>query len=269
MKFNNIQCCYSGEEISPEQFIPEHIFLVVLKGAITAYDGKRHYQLGKGDYCIARKNHLIRYTESKEEGCFEKIVITLDEVFLRKFFQRHPYKIDVVDTNDAFLLVKEDKIIAGFIGSLEPYYNNTEQIDEAFVDIKREELLLILLKNNPKLAHVFFNFRIPEKIDMEEFMNRNFRFNATLERFAFLTGRSLSTFRRDFLKTFHSTPGNWLTKKRLEEAYFLIKIKGRKPSEIYLDLGFEDLSHFTFAFRKEFEKAPGQIRKKQKVPLKN
>jgi AraC-like DNA-binding protein len=42
----------------------------------------------------------------------------------------------------------------------------------------------------------------------------------------------------------------------LEQAYFLIKEKGKKPSDVYLEVGFEDLSHFSFAFKKEFGKAP-------------
>lgn len=93
----------------------------------------------------------------------------------------------------------------------------------------------------------------------EAFMNRNFRFNVSLERFAFMTGRSLSSFKRDFLKTFGVSPGNWLKKKRLDEAYFQISKQHQKPSDVYLEVGFEDLSHFSFAFKKEFGKTPTQI----------
>ncbi|WP_456151986.1 helix-turn-helix domain-containing protein [Arcicella aquatica] len=44
-----------------------------------------------------------------------------------------------------------------------------------------------------------------------------------------------------------------------EEAYFLIEKKNKKPSDIYLELGFEDLSHFSFAFKKLFGKAPTEL----------
>lgn len=116
-------------------------------------------------------------------------------------------------------------MIPNFIRSLSPYYNQTGAIDETFSDIKREELLTILLKIKPELANVFFDFSIPEKIDLEKFMLQNFRFNVTVERFAYLTGRSLSSFKRDFTKIFNTTPSHWLIKKRLEEAYFLIEKK--------------------------------------------
>lgn len=83
-------------------------------------------------------------------------------------------------------------------------------------------------------------------------MQKNYKFNVNLERFAFLTGRSLSAFKRDFKKIFNETPNRWLIKRRLQEALFLIKEKKQRPTDIYIDLGFEDLSHFSFAFKKEF-----------------
>jgi len=33
----------------------------------------------------------------------------------------------------------------------------------------------------------------------------------------------------------------------------------RKPSDVYLDVGFEDLSHFSFAFKKHFGYNPSRI----------
>jgi AraC-like DNA-binding protein len=119
--------------------------------------------------------------------------------------------------------------------------------------------LLILLQANPGLANILFDFGTPEKIDLEAFMNRNFRFNVAIQRFAYLTGRSLTSFKRDFEKTFQETPSRWLIQKRLQEAYFLMDKKGKKASDVYLEVGFEDLSHFSFAFKKKFGLAPTQL----------
>ena len=75
------------------------------------------------------------------------------------------------------------------------------------------------------------------------------------------TGRSLTSFKQDFKKGFGDTPGRWLVRKRLQEAYFLIDKKGRKASDVYIEVGFEDLSHFSFAFKKQFGVAPTQLAK--------
>lgn len=260
MKVNNIQSCHLGPEISPELLIQEHYFLYLLKGSMKAYDGNKHYEMHPGDYCLARKNHLARYTKFKEDGAFEKIIITFDEPFLRQFLERHAYAAKASDQQDAFLSIPENKLIKNFIQSLEPYYTGDLHLDETFAHIKREELLLILLKSDPELVNIFFNFGMPYKMDMEIYMNRNFRFNVSLERFAYLTGRSLSSFKRDFLQTFGAPPGKWLKKKRLDEAYFQIYQQHQRPSDVYLSVGFEDLSHFSFAFKKEFGMKPSEVR---------
>jgi len=130
--------------------------------------------------------------------------------------------------------------------------------------LKREELLLILLKLQPELSGILFDFGKPEKINLKEFINRNYKFNVSLERLAFMTGRSLSAFKRDFKEIFNEAPNRWLIQKRLQEAHFLIEKKNKKPSDIYLELGFEDLSHFSFAFKKEFGMSPTELTEQKK-----
>ncbi len=259
LDINPIHSCHLGPDISPEQFIPEHFFMYLLKGAVKAYDGQKRYSMQPGNAVIARKNQLMRYTKFKDGDEFKKIIITLDEPFLKLFLERHPYTVGPPATHDAFLHVQDTRLLGAYIQSLEPYYAGGLQLDATFADIKREELLLILLQTEPHLAQVLFTFGTPDKIDLEEFMNRNFRFNVSLERFAFMTGRSLSSFKRDFDRIFGTTPGLWLKKRRLEEAYFKITKEHQRPTDVYLEVGFEDLSHFSFSFKKEFGYSPTQV----------
>lgn len=154
--------------------------------------------------------------------------------------------------------VNKNELLPAYIHSLQPYYNHGK-LEDAFADVKREELLIILLQQQPELAGLFFDYGIPQKINIEEFMNSNYKFNVDNERFAYLTGRSISAFKRDFKQIFNETPNRWLVLKRLQEAYFLIDKKSKKPSDIYLDLGFETLSHFSFAFKKQFGLTPTEL----------
>ena len=255
----DIQSCYIGPEISPEQFIPEHFFLFLIKGTLNVYDGSKNVTLKPGEYCIVRKNHLVRYNKQKAEDKFEKVVILFDEMFLKQFQIKHKPHIENHSISGAILHMNKNELIAGYINSLIPYYTGAGRIENAFQDIKREELLLILLKIQPELSGIFFDYGKPEKINLEEFMNQNYKFNVGIERFAFLTGRSLSAFKRDFKQVFNETPNRWLIQKRLQEAHFLIDKRKKKPSDIYVDLGFENLSHFSFAFKKQFGISPKNL----------
>jgi AraC-like DNA-binding protein len=258
-KENKITSCYLGPQISPEQFIAEHFFLYLATGTLHGYDGHAHYTLHPGEYCIVRKNHLARYTKIKENDTFEKVVVIFDTAFLRLFQQRHPTPEATTSNQEAFFQLQPTGLVPAFVQSLMPYYTSGGKIDDTFAQVKREELLLILLQSNPTLASILFDFGAPEKIDLEAFMNRNYKFNVSIERFAYLTGRSLSVFKKEFGNIFQETPSRWLVQRRLQEAHFLIHEAGKKPSEIYLDLGFEDLSHFSFAFKKKFGVAPTRL----------
>ena len=246
-------------EISPDQLIPQHSFVYVIKGIIRFFDGDKTYTYKTGSCCLARKNRLGRFKKEKEDGELEKVFVFFDEIFLKMFQEKHKTVFTKFNSKDTFIKISNTELLPSFIQSLMPYYYGGGNIDAKFADIKREELLLILLQNQPELEGVFFDYGIPEKINLEEFMSRNYTFNVSLQQFAYSTGRSLSAFKRDFKAIFNETPNRWLVQKRLREAHFLIEKKHKKPSEIYLDLGFENLSHFSFAFKKQFGLAPTEL----------
>jgi AraC-like DNA-binding protein len=254
-----IKSCYIGPHISPEQFVAEHFFLYLAKGSMEGYDGHKHYMLNAGEYCLVRKNHLARYTKHKDNGAFEKVVVVFDEAFLNTYKQKHNAVAAKPTLRSAFVPLTASPLVLNFIQSLRPYYNGAGKIEDVFADVKREELLLILLQGNPALAAIIFDTGAPAKMDLKAYMNRNYKFNVSVERFAYLTGRSLSAFKRDFKDVFGDTPSRWLVQRRLEEAHFLINKKAKRPSDIYLDLGFEDLSHFSFAFKKKYGLNPSGL----------
>ncbi|WP_343633945.1 AraC family transcriptional regulator [Fluviicola sp.] len=253
---------YVGKEISPEQFVAEHTLAYILKGVMNIYDGTKQVSLYSGDCCIARKNRLARYNKERINNELEKVFVFFDKDFLKRFQEKYGFSKTGFPSAESLIPVESGQLLDTFMQSLLPYYHRGK-IEEPFADLKREELLLILLRKQPDLAGLFFDYGIPEKIDIEAFMNQNFRFNVSISRFAFLTGRSISAFKRDFKEIFNDTPNHWLKQKRLEEANFLLSKKGRKPSEIYLELGFEDLTHFSYAFKKHFGETPSEVSRRR------
>jgi AraC-like DNA-binding protein len=240
--------------------------MYLVKGAMVAYDGHREYIIQPGDCGVGKRNHLVKYTKQPDHGAFKKLFVLFGQDFLKAFGESYGFTAQGEKPSGAMVPLAGNKLIGSFIESLTPYFNERGVLDDQFSQVKRTELLLVLLKENPSLASIFFDFSDPEKIDLGEFMTRNFRFNVSIERFAYLTGRSLSAFKRDFEAMFNATPKHWLVQKRLEEAHYLINQKGKKPTEIYLDLGFEDLSHFSFAFKKLFGHSPTQRHLPRKTP---
>jgi len=92
-------------------------------------------------------------------------------------------------------------------------------------------------------------------------MEANFYYNLALEEFAKLSHRSLSTFKRDFQKYYHQSPGKWLLQKRLDYSAVLLKNPALNVSQVAFDCEFEDLSHFSRAFKEKFGVPPANYRK--------
>jgi AraC family transcriptional regulator, exoenzyme S synthesis regulatory protein ExsA len=244
-----------------EQFVHEHVFTHVLAGSLDFFIENEHRVFHAGDKLLVKRNQLAKVVKIPPPGGqFKSISLYLNQDILRAYSLEYGVKAAGPYQGEGIIRLKEDAFYESFADSLIPYVSTEGgQPDPALSRLKVKEAIMLLLQLDKKARDLLFDFGDPGKIDLEEFMNRHFTFNVEMKRFAFLTGRSLATFKRDFEKTFHAAPGRWLQQKRLAQAYYLIKEKGKKPSDVYLEVGFEDLSHFSFAFKKEFGKAPSLL----------
>ena len=253
--------CYYSRSREGEQFVPEHVFSYQISGRFTVSDGEHTNVFNEGDFRFFRRNNLIKYVKEPPPGGgeFKSVSVYLDQETLRNFSMQHGYKPSVHQQIETIVKLNPYVLYKSFMDSLAPYREEGTEINPQLQQLKVNEAIMILLQTQPQLADILFDFSDPGKIDLESFMEKNFHFNVQMKRFAYLTGRSLATFKRDFEKIFNTTPGNWLLHRRLQEAYYKIKEKGRSVSDVYMDVGFEDLSHFSYAFKNKFGLAPSKI----------
>lgn len=255
-----VHSCYFTSSSKGEQFVPVHTFSYQESGTIVANDGIKEYVFNEGKFRFTVGNKLAKYYKiPPANGAFKTVAIFFDEEILREFSAAYGYTSTQKITGDVFLRLTPHHAYKDLANSLIPYLDADQTHDKELLNLKVKEALLILLKVNPELKNILFDFSEPGKIDLESFMQKNYHFRVGLNRFAFLTGRSLATFKRDFEKAFNTSPARWLTQRRLQEAYYLIKEQGKRPSDIYLNLGFEDFSHFTYAFRQAYGASPTKI----------
>ena len=237
----------------------EHSILVLqVSGIFTLETASQKISMSKGEMLLIRKNQLGELTKTPPDGGdYETIVIILKEDMLRQIALEQQIEIGGKYTGQPNVLIPGNDFLRGYFQSVIPYVRNSEEkAMDALGMLKVKEGVQLLIHAMPGLKEFLFDFSEPYKIDLEKFMHSNFHFNIPVEQFARLTGRSLAGFKRDFQKTFDASPRQWLQEKRLTEAFHLIEKKNKKPSAIYLDLGFESLSHFSHSFKKRFGKAP-------------
>lgn len=77
----------------------------------------------------------------------------------------------------------------------------------------------------------------------------------TVDELAFLCNMSVSTFKRKFLTVFQTTPKQYFLQQRMKKAAGLLR-QNMRPSEVYAEIGYENLSAFSSEFKKHFGVSP-------------
>ncbi len=252
--------CYYKKSVKGENIVNRHAFAYQISGSLIVQDGREKVIFQPGDFRFNVRNKLAKFVkEPGDTDAFRSLSLQFDEATLLEFASEHHLIAEGTINRPPSFQLKKHPLLQNFVDSLQqslPYFNKG---NDELVKIKLKEALIVLLKVQPELKDILFDFQPPGKINLKAFMEEHFRFNLSLSRFAYLTGRSMSAFKRDFEMAYHTTPAKWLLDKRLDEAYYLLKEKKYKTSEVYAEVGFEDLSHFSFIFKKRFSINPSHV----------
>lgn len=250
--------CYEGRLFKTEAAFDDHLLVWLISGETKIIQADESFVFGAGSTFLIPRNQLATIINYPKDGLPHKAVaMHLSAKRLREFYNDNQTKSKV--TTEKIISFAKHPLLESCLASLIPYFEMQNNFPENIASIKINEAINILRTIDEKIDSILNNFDEPGKIDLVVFMEKNFMFNMPLEKFGYLTGRSLTTFKRDFYKAFNLTPQRWLTKKRLELAHYELAEKNKKPVDVYYEIGFENLSHFSFAFKKHFGYAPTKL----------
>lgn len=255
-----VYSCSFEQHRSYEQFVPYHVLAFQFSGETHIQHQNGKLILKKNKIILAQKNQLIKSIKipARNES-YKSISVILTDAALQEYAKDNSIHENKNYTGEKNILLKPDELLKSYFQSLLSYVEQFEKINKKLAAIKTNEAIELLLRLNPSFKSFLFDFSEPYKMDLEKFMLQNFHYNVPIEHFAKLTGRSLAAFKRDFNHIFQTSPRKWLQEKRLVEAYHLIQHKKRKPTEVYLEIGFENLSHFYTSFKQKFGVTPASI----------
>ena len=94
------------------------------------------------------------------------------------------------------------------------------------------------------------------------FVNKHYSEELSTDRLAGIAGLSVSALGRNFKKTFHITPAQYISRYRVQQACRLLSQSDRSMASIAHDCGFCDQSHFNRIFRQIIHATPGSYRKR-------
>lgn len=263
---DTIYFCHLSESRTYDRFISNHILVYVYSGELILVQNGKEEILKKGESLFIRRNHLIQKIKqpSSDGEPFKAIFIELKMPFLKQLLKEYPnlnkqQGIDTIHEDPNYVYLDKHPFLTSLFFSIEQYFETKTNPSKELLDSKIREAVFVLLQMNISLARILFDFSSPWKIELNKFMEENFTSDLSLEEFAHFTGRSLSSFKREFQQIYNSTPGKWIVKKRLQLAHKLIEATNKQVTEVCYEVGFKNLSHFSKAFKLEYGIAPTEL----------
>ena len=250
--------CYEDRFFKSDIMFDQHMLIWFISGETKIVQADATYFFRKGDIFLIPRNQLATIINYPKDGLPHKtVVMHLSTTRLRDFYANLNVKPKALGSQKIYCF-NNHPLLESCLASLVPYFE-MKALPEDIASLKITEAISVLRSIDKGIDNVLANFEEPGKIDLVSYMEKNFMFNLPLERFGYLTGRSLTTFKRDFSKAFNTTPQRWLTQKRLELAHYQFVEKKKKPIDVCYEVGFENLSHFSYAFKKHFGYAPKEL----------
>ena len=210
-------------------------------------------------------NSLNEYLKNSEGNFCEAVAIHLHEDVLKMIYDKEfpDFLLNVKRITPVnFNKVKASALLKNYINSLTFYFDNPELVSEEILKIKLKELLILLAKtdNAEAIQSLMAGMFTKSEIDFKEVVEANVYNNFNLDELAALTHLSLSTFKREFVKHYGSSPAKYIKRRKLQRAGKLLKSTQLRVSDIAFDCGFVDLAHFSKSFLKEFNYSPSDFR---------
>lgn len=241
-------------------------FIYVLEGKKKWRTLENSYMVHANEVLFVKKgaNIIEKYFDSD----FCAIVIFIPDSYVKDFLSQKP-EIGANQKSslqsDSAIPLKMDRTLSTYFTSILDYFFNHEKPSKYLMEIKFQELLvnILSLPYNPEIGSYFKQIAQEVKPSVKNIMESNFVYNLSLNDFARLSHRSLSTFNRDFYSVYETSPGKWLTKKRLLHAKQLLENTNLKIYEVAFDSGFESPAHFARVFKNENGITPLKYQKAQ------
>lgn len=250
----------SSKEISKQQIIlNQNTFSFLIEGNKEVIFDNSDLSIDNRKFLIMKSGHCLMTEKLSEIKNYRSILLFFSNETLSKFIQK--FELNNIEQNEykSVYSFEYDNFIKRFVDSLIDISKLSKTVQKKIIEVKFEEIMLYLIELYG--THILYSLTSNNDNLTQNFtrtVESNQLKKLTLKELAFLCNMSVSTFKREFEKNYSESPIKWFQNKRLEHAYYLLNQKNKKSSEIYFEVGYENLSSFIQAYKSKYNKTPKQ-----------
>ncbi len=247
-----------------EAYVSTHVISYVMAGEqrITTY-AENKVTVRAGEAVLLPRGLYYVSDLRPTTGNFRSLLFYFDDALIHLFLQHSRILETDHSAGPDCLKFPPSPTSQRFIGAFLDLYGAGRH-GKQFLLPKLLELLHLLNTQTDDNAFAAFLFRLtlPRQRNIRPFMEANYDKPLKMEDYAYLTGRSPSTFRRDFKAQFNVTPQQWVKDQRLAKARLLATEQEQTVTELAYAVGYENISYFIRAFRDRVGLSPKQFMRK-------
>ena len=156
-----------------------------------------------------------------------------------------------------------EETITRFIESLDFYFDNPSLVNDDLLELKVRELILLLIQttNAASVIELIQDLYSKRETNFKDIIKLHQFNNIEIEELARLTNLSISSFKREFKKTFKDTPAKYFNVQKINKAKELLTLTNMNIGEIAYAVGFNDPLYFSRIFKKSESVPPSEFRK--------
>ncbi|MDX6191248.1 AraC family transcriptional regulator [Flavobacterium sp. Fl-318] len=248
----------STQEISKQQIIlDQNIFSFLVEGTKEIVLDNSSLSITNSKFLIMKSGHCLMTEKLSETKNYKSVLLFFSNDILLKFIRK--FKLNSIEPTDykPVFSFEYDAFIKRFVNSLLDISKLSKNTQRVLLEVKFEEIMLYLIETRgiDFLLSLTLNNSVPAQ-KIIRIVESNQLSKLTLNELAFLCDMSISTFKREFEKQYSESPSKWFQNKRLEYAHSLLNQEQRNSSEIYFEVGYENLSSFIQAYKSKYGVTP-------------
>lgn len=244
--------------------LEDHVLFFVLEGSLSLTHGKQTDSIGKNQMTLLKKGTAVQVEKRGNpdlDHLYHGMIFSLKEELIKSFLTSSekitPKNMD--GEANARVYPMTDCLVT-FISSLQPYFQDSKGVYPGQLRLKIKEMLYNMAIGSYHMYQQILQLQQPVRPEIRDVIAQHYTSSISLTTLAELSGRSLSSFKRDFQAVYNTTPAAWIREKRLEKAKEMLETTQLPVADICFSLGFENVSHFSRIFKAHFKKAPTGIR---------
>ncbi|SHL01281.1 AraC-type DNA-binding protein [Flavobacterium chilense] len=254
----------SSKDVSKQQIIlNQNIISFLIEGTKEAIFDNAILSIDSSKFLVMKSGNCLM-TEKKisEDSNYRSVLLFFSNEMVHNFIRKMEFKdFEALDPKSVYAF-DYDEFIKRFVFSLVDISILSEDIKFKLLEVKFEEIMLYLAEKYG--TEFLYSLTINSDNATQKFIQvieNSHLSKLTLKELAFLCNMSVSTFKREFEKHYAESPIKWFQNKRLEFAHYLLQQEQKNPSEIYFEVGYENLSSFTQAYKLKYGVTPKQNQK--------